>query len=57
MAFPILWHKTQLQDMVNAILVDRPPAVDGREGRKALEIVQAIYQSAKTGEIVRFPLK
>ncbi|MCK5118940.1 MAG: Gfo/Idh/MocA family oxidoreductase [Candidatus Latescibacteria bacterium] len=57
MAFPILWHKTQLQDMVNAILEDRPPAVDGREGRKALEIVQAIYQSAKTGEIVRFPLK
>ena len=43
--------------MVNAVLENRAPAIDGREGRKALEIVQAIYQSAKTGQIVRFPLK
>jgi len=57
MAFPILWHKAQIQDMICAIREDRAPAVDGREGRKALEIVRAIYQSAKTGEIVRFPVK
>ena len=57
MAFPILWHRAQIQDMIYAIREDRPPAVDGREGRKALEIVRAIYQSAKTGEIVRFPVK
>ena len=57
MAFPILWHKAQIQDMIYAIREDRPPAVDGREGRKALEIVRAIYQSAKTGKIVRVPVK
>ncbi|MFH1006797.1 MAG: Gfo/Idh/MocA family oxidoreductase, partial [Candidatus Latescibacterota bacterium] len=53
MAFPIVCHQAQFQDMVDAVLEGREPAVNGREGRKALEVVQAIYQSARTGEVVR----
>jgi UDP-N-acetyl-2-amino-2-deoxyglucuronate dehydrogenase len=35
---------------------DRPPLVDGVEARKAVAIIQAIYQSAKTGERVAVDL-
>ena len=50
-------HMLQLQDFVDAIRKDRPAAVDGAEGRKAVEIVLAIYQSAATGKRVTLPLK
>ena len=50
-------HALQIQDFVNAILEDREPLVNGYEGRKALEVVLAVYRSAQTGEIVKFPLK
>src|SRR5205085_155179 len=40
-------HARQLQDFVEAIQTGREPLVDGREGRKAVEIITAIYQAAK----------
>jgi predicted dehydrogenase len=46
-------HARQLQDFVEAIQTAREPLVDGREGRRAVEIITAIYQSAKTGQTVR----
>ena len=45
-------HARQLADFVRAIEEQRPPAVDGREGRKAVALIQAIYQSAATGRTV-----
>ena len=50
-------HMLQIQDFVDAIRKDRAPAVDGPEGRKSIEIILAIYQSAKTGKRVMLPLK
>jgi predicted dehydrogenase len=47
----------QLQDFVDAIRKDRTPAIDGHEGRRSIEIILAIYQSAKTGKRVTLPLK
>jgi hypothetical protein len=29
---------------------------DGREGRRSVELILAIYQSAETGKTVRLPL-
>ena len=49
-------HQRQIDDMVRAINENRPPIVDGREGRKSIEIITAIYKSAQTGEMVRLPL-
>lgn len=46
-------HRRQIQDMLDAIRDDRPPRVDGAEGRKPLEIVLAVYESARTGKPVR----
>jgi UDP-N-acetyl-2-amino-2-deoxyglucuronate dehydrogenase len=45
-------HARQLTDFVQAIETGKPPAVDGREGRKAVEIILAVYRSAQTGKTV-----
>lgn len=45
-------HARQLRDFVQAIETGRAPLVDGREGRRAVEIILAIYQSAATGRPV-----
>jgi UDP-N-acetyl-2-amino-2-deoxyglucuronate dehydrogenase len=42
-------HARQLTDFVQAIETGRDPLVDGREGRRAVEIILAIYRSAATG--------
>ncbi len=50
-------HQDQLRDFVSAIRDDRPPLVDGIEGRRSVEIILAIYKAAWTGRTVRLPLK
>jgi UDP-N-acetyl-2-amino-2-deoxyglucuronate dehydrogenase len=46
-------HALQVEDVIDSILQNRPPAIDGYEGRKALEIVLAIYESGKTGRPIK----
>jgi UDP-N-acetyl-2-amino-2-deoxyglucuronate dehydrogenase len=46
-------HRRQLQDLVDALRENRAPALDGREGRKAVVLVAAIYASAETGRPVK----
>ena len=46
-------HLRQIGDLVAAVRDNRPPAIDGREGRKAVALVHAIYESAKSGQSVR----
>ena len=50
-------HERQIRDIVEAIEEDREPKVNGEEGRKAIEIILAAYESAKTGKVVEFPYK
>ena len=50
-------HRDQLADFLHAIDTGGSPRVDGREGRKSVEIIRAIYRSAKTGGAVRLPLE
>lgn len=45
-------HTRQLADFVQAIELGRPPKVDGREGRKAVAVICAIYESMRTGRVV-----
>ncbi len=49
-------HRDQLSDFLEAIEQGREPAVDGREGRKSVEIIRAIYRSARSGQAVGLPL-
>ncbi|MGE3911698.1 MAG: Gfo/Idh/MocA family protein [Chloroflexota bacterium] len=46
-------HHAQIADMVAAIRDGRPPAVSGEEGRRSLEVVLAIYESARTGQEIQ----
>jgi UDP-N-acetyl-2-amino-2-deoxyglucuronate dehydrogenase len=45
-------HRQQIEDFLKAVREDRAPAVDGREGLKALEVALAVYRSADTGQLV-----
>lgn len=49
-------HTPLYADMIDAIKNDRDPYVDGEAGRRALELVLAIYKSAAEGKPVQLPL-
>jgi len=55
-ATPSGGHIAQFEDFYGAIRSGRPPAIDGREGRAALEVVEAIYRSSRAGRPVELPL-
>ena len=46
-------HREQIQDFVEAVGEGREPSINLEEGRKPLAIIQAIYESARTGRSVR----
>ena len=48
-------HHEYLAGVARAILSDTPPAIGGREGRKSLELIIAICESAERGAPVKFP--
>ena len=56
-AISYVGHMEQLKDFVKAIQLGKKPKISGEEGRKAVEIVLAIYQSAWTGKRVTLPLE
>lgn len=49
-------HTKLYADVVDAIKNDRAPLVDAEAGRRALELVLAIYKSAAEGKSVKLPL-
>ena len=50
-------HSRLYEDVLRAIGTGTQPLVDGKAGRRALELVLAIYKSAKEGKPVKLPLK
>lgn len=50
-------HTSLFADVIDAIKNDRVPYVDAYAGRRALEMVLAIYKSAAEGRPVKLPLK
>lgn len=46
-------HVYQIADMIHAVRENRQPAVGGEEARKAVAIILATYESARTGRPVR----
>ncbi len=49
-------HTPLYADVINAINKDREPYVNAEAGRRALELVLAIYKSATEGRVVKLPL-
>jgi predicted dehydrogenase len=49
-------HVAQFLDLIGAIRENRETFVSGLEARNALEVIVAVYQSARTGQRVDFPV-
>lgn len=47
-AISFVGHQRQLQDLVDALRSGRAPALDGVDGRKAVRLIRAIYDSAES---------
>ena len=52
MAIDYQLHKAQIEEFVKNILENTEPTVDGREAIRAVEVINAIYKSSKTNEVV-----
>jgi predicted dehydrogenase len=52
-AISFVGHQRQMQDLVDALREGRAPACDGHEGRKAVALVRALYESAESGRPVK----
>ena len=48
-------HRAQLADFIHCCRTGETPLVDGAQGRQAVELVLAAYQSARTGQVVTLP--
>lgn len=49
-------HREIIEDMIKAVKSNTSPPLNGEEGRKALEIILAIYKSQESGLPVKIPL-
>ncbi len=45
-------HRAQIEDFMRAVRTNGKPLIDGRGGRKPIEIIKSVYQSARTGQPV-----
>ena len=50
-------HTPLFKDVIDSINNNREPLISGIEGKKAMSIILAAYQSRKTGMPVKFPLE
>lgn len=50
------FHALQIRDFLKSMRERRPPAVTGRDARKSLEVILAIYESSRTGQPIRLPM-
>jgi UDP-N-acetyl-2-amino-2-deoxyglucuronate dehydrogenase len=50
-------HEAYYRNVLAVLRGEATPGTDGREGRKSLELILGIYESAKTGREVPLPLR
>jgi len=49
----LAWNHTEFfKDVINSLKSDKKGLIDGLEGRKSVELINAIYESAETGQEV-----
>lgn len=48
-AIDFTWHQRNFEDAIAALDAGRTPSVDGREARRAVALIRAIYDSAAAG--------
>ena len=52
MAIDYRLHKSQISEIIQHICESEEPVVNGREGLKSVAVIEAIYESARTGKQV-----
>lgn len=50
-------HRPYYENVASALRGDAAPGTDGRDGRRSLELILGIYESAKTGQETPLPLR
>jgi predicted dehydrogenase len=50
------YHQLQISDFLKAVMAGRDSAVPGEEGRKTVEIFEALYRSERDRKPIKFPL-
>ena len=50
-------HQQVIEDFLQSIATNREPLCDGREGRRSIELIEAIYESSRLGQAVRLAAK
>lgn len=50
-------HTGYYTNVINVLLGKEEPNTDGRDGRKSLELIQAIYMSARDGKKITLPIE
>ncbi|MBT5717087.1 MAG: Gfo/Idh/MocA family oxidoreductase [Opitutae bacterium] len=48
-AIDFVWHQRNFENALDALRNNKKPEVDGKEGRRAVELITAIYQSIQNG--------
>lgn len=51
------YHQEQIKDFLHAVETHTKPLVDARDGRKTVELFEAIYRSTQTNSVVKFPIR
>ncbi|MEM2875459.1 MAG: Gfo/Idh/MocA family oxidoreductase [Candidatus Bathyarchaeia archaeon] len=49
-------YMLELEDFVKSITEDREPYITGKDGLKVLEVIDAVFESSKTGRPVNLPM-
>ncbi len=50
------YHQLQISEFLSAVIEGRDPAIPAEEGRKTVEIFEALYRSQRDRKVIRFPL-
>ncbi len=50
----VIGHASQVNDIIDAVIYDRDPQIGPMEAVKAVRIINAVYESSRTGKIIRF---
>ena len=50
------YHEAQIREFLQACAAGREPAVTGEDGRRVVELIQAVYRSQRERRAVRLPL-
>jgi predicted dehydrogenase len=50
------YHQLQISEFIKSVIAGRDSAVPGDEGRKVVEIFEALYRSQRDRKPIKFPL-